>query len=98
MSMLHEPGSWIAVALILALVVWGLVPRREKPREDSAPAVPPSEDPSLARQVGVVTGVLGGSVESAAVTKYALSRLEKPPTAYDIGVAAGIESQQDQSR
>jgi hypothetical protein len=92
MSMLNDLGAWVALALVVAVVVWGLAPRRKTPGEISAPPAPPADDPDLTRKVGVVTGVMGGTVEDAAVTKYALSRLEKPPTAYDIGVAAGIQS------
>jgi hypothetical protein len=91
MSLFSDLGTWIAVALVIGAVVWGLLPQKSRPHEPASPHPPPAQDPHLARQVGVVTGVMGGSVEDAAVTKYALSRLEKPATAYDIGVAAGIE-------
>jgi hypothetical protein len=92
MSMFSDIGTWVAVAVIVALVAWGLVPRRAKPNPTAPPISPPAEDPHLAAQVGVVTGVMGGSIEDAAKTKYALSRLDHPPTAYDTGVAAGIQS------
>jgi len=90
--MFTDPGSWIAVALVIAVVVWGLLPRHQQPEKTPALSEPPPEDPNLSRQVGVVTGVMGGSIKDAAVTKYALSRLDQSATAYDIGVAAGIES------
>lgn len=91
-----DAGSVIAVAAVIALVVWGLIPRRRSAEDTSAPGssapLSPEQDAELARKVGIVTGVMGGSIEDAAVTKYALSRLEKPPTPMDIGVAAGAEA------
>jgi hypothetical protein len=92
MSLFFDAETWIAIALVIAVVVWGLLPHKKQSDKTAGPTPPPPEDLTLARKVGVVTGVMGGSVEDAAITKYALSRLEKPPTAYDIGVAAGIES------
>lgn len=85
-------GSWIAIVVVIALVTWGLIPRRKHTHPNPAPS---KDDPDLARKVGVVTGVMGGGIEDAAVTKYALSRLDKPPTAYDLGVAAGIKASTD---
>ena len=84
------------------LVVWALRLRgRAQPpvspaatSPQSAPARPRAEPGSF--ETGAVVGLLGGSVEDAAIADHALRRAEaasgEKRTAADVGFAAGLES------
>ena len=92
----------IVPAVIAAFVVWGVWPKSHStPAAAKPPAQPPASDGTVERKVGVVTGLMGGTIKDAAIANYALSRLDHPATDYEIGVAAGIQkavSESDQPR
>ncbi len=74
-----------------ALFVWAIWPKSRAAAPPSQPQ-PPDQLPGTGeRKVGVVVGMMGGTIEDAAVTNYALSRLDQAPTALEIGVAAGMQ-------
>lgn len=78
----------------LAIFAWLLWPSRSKPSANgsgSRPGVRPDDSATM----GAGTGLMGGDIEDAAVSRYALSRTPKDPRtsdARDAGTALGLRN------
>ena len=104
--------EWIARIIILAflafLVWWNFGRRGANRRAADQPVPAPaaaSEQPTGqvdASQVGVLTGLLGGSIADAAQAQYALRRVQEStgqtPDSYQVGVAVGMVISQHPSK
>jgi hypothetical protein len=62
----------VVVALLVAWVVWGIIPSRKSQSPDRFKKVLAERD----YETGVVVGLLGGDIQDAAVARYAQSRRE----------------------
>jgi hypothetical protein len=61
-------GGWIVGILVLVLLIATFYPRKNQKSKVS--------DELDAYQVGLMTGVMGGSIEEAAIAQFALTRFE----------------------
>jgi hypothetical protein len=61
-------GGWIVGILVLALLIATFYPRKNSKSKTS--------DELDAYQVGLMTGVMGGSIQDAAIAQFALNRFE----------------------
>jgi hypothetical protein len=61
-------GGWIVGILVLALLIATFYPRKNSKSKTS--------DELDAYQVGLMTGVMGGSYQDAAIAQFALTRFE----------------------
>ena len=73
---------------VLALFVWMLV--TSKSGGDKEELI----DPSDSRQIGLLVGLMGGTIPDAAVVRFALQRFEeihgRKATTRDAGIVAGL--------
>jgi hypothetical protein len=78
----------------LAFFVWLLLP--DGASTDTPTNTSPDEliDPSDSRQIGMLVGMMGGSIADAAVARFALERFEqihnRKATTRDIGAVVGL--------
>lgn len=61
-------GGWIVGILVLALLIATFYPRKNQKSKTS--------DELDAYQIGLMTGVMGGSYQDAAIAQFALTRFE----------------------
>jgi hypothetical protein len=100
--MLAQPFLTIAILIMAVwLAAWTVRRLRRRARHGSpvgpSPQSAPARPPELGSfETGAVTGLLGGSVEDAAIADFALRRAEaargEKRTAADVGFAAGLQS------
>jgi hypothetical protein len=79
-------------AAAIGVFIWLIIPSRtQKARADNELI-----DPSDARQIGFLIGMMGGGVADAAVARFALERFQqihgRKATTRDAGIVAGLIS------
>ncbi|MEQ1825079.1 MAG: hypothetical protein ABL921_04010 [Pirellula sp.] len=89
--------SVVQVVLALAVIsffVWLTIPKTAPQSQTTDCSVNPFIDPDDSYQIGLLTGMTGGSIPDAAVMRYALQRFEqihgRRATTTDIGIVVGL--------
>jgi hypothetical protein len=86
----------IVGVVAVAFFVWLVIPEPASPssRRTTNEAKAELIDPSDSRQIGMLMGMMGGSVSDAAVARFALQRFEeihgRKATTQDAGIVAGL--------
>ena len=88
---MNSIGSFIGIVLFvgwLGMCIWSWMKPVPTTNADSC-------DAERDRQIGLIIGMLGGTVEAAAQVRYAISRLEedlgRKVTLQEIAVATGVK-------
>jgi hypothetical protein len=81
------PSMIVVLILTIAFVIWLIIPSK-----NAAPRDP--KEIERDRLVGLLTGMVGGDIQDAAIARYALQRFEaeqgRPATEQDLGVVVGM--------
>lgn len=90
--MVHIVG--ISLCLIIGMFVWWLFGGSAAARKGSSAGTDELIDPNDSRQIGLLVGLMGGSIADAAVVRFALQRFEeihgRKATTRDAGIVAGL--------
>ena len=102
-------GDEIRVFLVctvpLAILLWMIWPSKRGARSRSEGSVAGKtagqatyDEPQHSQRIGVGTGLMGGEIEDAAITRFAMKRTPKDPNssdARDLGNALGAQQSMD---
>ena len=91
---MHELLLILGGIAVLAIFVWLMIPAPGNKGEGGSSGDDRVIDPDDSMQIGTLIGMMGGSVEDAAVARYALQRFEemhgRKATVRDMGIVAGL--------
>jgi hypothetical protein len=80
----------LLVAAALGIFIWLLIPSSALNEPGDGELI----DPSDSRQIGLLVGMAGGGIYSAAVARFALERFEqlhgRKATTRDVGIVVGL--------